>query len=293
MSEEYTYQWTPYDERGNFIEDGPVLKVTKSSLNTFYWCNKQYQYSYIERRPQDTSEAMLKGTIVHNAYEDFYKAVDVDIISDYSKEELQEHFISLFPIDDYGYVYDTICALEADRFARSKKLGMPFLPAGNEVILNAKYVITENSNPKYPLMRDYTVHLQGIIDRIFLEDGKYILMELKTGTWKDSKMSNMRSEMAYYKLLIEQATDEELIESGLDPDIPVTHWGWFYPDSNFLYVEDCVKASQTAVAKKFAKLIEAYEQNNFVASYYYKKCVHCAYMPICEAAIENQLFDDW
>ena len=207
---------------------------------------------------------MLKGTIVHNAYEDFYKAVDVDIISDYSKEELQEHFISLFPIDDYGYVYDTICALEADRFARSKKLGMPFLPAGNEVILNAKYVITENSNPKYPLMRDYTVHLQGIIDRIFLEDGKYILMELKTGTWKDSKMSNMRSEMAYYKLLIEQATDEELIESGLDPDIPVTHWGWFYPDSNFLYVEDCVKASQTAVAKKFAKLIEAYEQNNLV-----------------------------
>ena len=293
MSEEYTYQLTPYDERGNFIEDGPVLKVTKSSLNTFYWCNKQYQYSYIERRPQDTSEAMLKGTIVHNAYEDFYKAVDVDIISDYSKEELQEHFISLFPIDDYGYVYDTICALEADRFARSKKLGMPFLPAGNEDILNAKYVITEKSNPKYPLMRDYTVHLQGIIDRIFLEDGKYILMELKTGTWKDSKMSNMRSEMAYYKLLIEQATDEELIESGLDPDIPVTHWGWFYPDSNFLYVEDCVKASQTAVAKKFAKLIEAYEQNNFVASYYYKKCVHCAYMPICEAAIENQLFDDW
>ena len=293
MSEEFTYQWTPYDEQGNFIEDRPILKVTKSSLNTFYWCNKQYQYSYIERRPQDTSEAMLKGTIVHNSYEDFYKAVDVEAIQDYSKEELQEHFISLFPVDEYGYLYDTICALEADRFARSKKLETPFLPAGNEVRLNAQYVITENSNHKYPLLRDYTVHLQGIIDRIFYEDGKYILMELKTGNWKDSKMSSMRGEMAYYKLLIEQASDEELIKNGLDPSIPVTHWGWFYPDSNFLYVENCVKASCTAVGKKFAKLIQAYEQDNFVASYYYKKCVHCSYMPICEAAIENQLFDDW
>ena len=98
MSDEFTYQWEPYDAQGNFIEDGPILKVTKSSLNTFYWCNKQYQYSYIERRPQDTSEAMLKGTIVHNSYEDFYKAVDVEAIQDYSKDELQEHFISLFPV---------------------------------------------------------------------------------------------------------------------------------------------------------------------------------------------------
>jgi hypothetical protein len=287
MSEEFTYQWNPEDE------DGPVLKITKSSLGTFTWCNKQYEFSYIEKRPQDTSEAMLKGTIVHNSYEEFYKAVDVDEIIEYSKEELHEYFYSLFPIDDYGYVYDTIVALEADRFARSKKLGMPFLPAGNEVRLNGRYLVTQNSNPKWPLRQDYTVHLQGIIDRIFLEDGKYILMELKTGIWKDSKRSNMRGEMAYYKLLMEQATDEELIANGLDPNIPVTHWGWFYPDSNFLYVEDCVKASETAVRKKFAKLIQAYENGVFPASYYYKKCVHCAYMPICDAAIENQLFDDW
>ena len=287
MSEEYTYQWNPEDE------DGPILKVTKSSLGAFYWCNKQYEFNYIEQRPQDTSEAMLKGTIVHNAYEEFYKLVDVEAIVEYSKEELQEYFYSLFPIDDYGYVYDTIVALEADRFERSKKLGMPFLPAGNEVRLNGRYNVTQNSNPKYPLRQDYTVHLQGIIDRIFLEDGKYILMELKTGIWKDSKRSNMRGEMAYYKLLFEQATDEELIENGLDPNIPITHWGWFYPDSNFLYVEDCVRASETAVRKKFAKLIQSYETGIFPASYYYKKCVHCAYMPICDAAIENQLFDDW
>jgi hypothetical protein len=153
--------------------------------------------------------------------------------------------------------------------------------------------VGQNDNLKYPLNRDYEVHLQGIIDRIFIEDGKYILMELKTGLWKDTKRSGMRSEMAYYKLLMERATDEELIAAGLDPEIPITHWGWFFPDSNFLYVESCLKASQTALLKKFPKLVKSYEEENFPASYYYKKCVHCSFMPICDAAIENQLFDDW
>ena len=32
MSEEYTYQWEPYDAQGNFIEDAPILKVTKSCI---------------------------------------------------------------------------------------------------------------------------------------------------------------------------------------------------------------------------------------------------------------------
>lgn len=287
---EYTYQWSPENADDPNL---PILKMTKSSVGTFEWCKKQYEFSYIERRPQDTSDAMLKGTIVHNSYEDFYKMVDMSHAEDLSKSELVDYFTSVFPIDDYGYLYDTIVALEADRFVRAKEQGMDFLPAGNEVRLNAQYTVGENDNLKYPLNRSYVVHLQGIIDRIFMENGSYILMELKTGNWTDSKMSRMRSEMAYYKLLIEEASDEELIENGLDPNIPVTHWGWFYPDSNFLYVENCKKASQTAMVKKLPKLIKSYEDGIFPASYYYKKCVHCSYMPICDAAIENQLFDDW
>ena len=35
----------------------------------------------------------------------------------------------------------------------------------------------------------------------------------------------MRKEMAYYKLLMEEADGERFNN--------ITHWGWFYPDSNY------------------------------------------------------------
>jgi len=290
MNEEYTYQWNIENADD---PDLPILKITKSSLGAFDWCKKQYEFQYIERRPQDTSEAMLKGTIVHNSYEDFYRQVDIEKAENLSNEELTDYFMAYFPVDDYGYLYDTIASFEADRYEKAVSSGISFLPIGNEIRLNARYTVGQNDNPKYPLTRDYNVHLQGIIDRIFEENGKYIIMELKTGVWKDSRMSKMRSEMAYYKLLMEEASPEEIREQGLDPDIPITHWCWFYPDSNFFYIEQCKRGSQTALQKKFPKLLEAYENENFPASYYYKKCIHCSYMGICDAAIENQLFEDW
>jgi CRISPR/Cas system-associated exonuclease Cas4 (RecB family) len=277
MTAEFTYQWNP-----DWDEDKPILKITKSSLGTFAWCKKQYEFSYLDRRPQDTSPAMLKGTVVHNVYENFFNEVDITKMEGETKEKVTEYLSTLFPIDDYGETYDSIISFESERYTMSPEL---FMPEANEIILNAKWIVTADSNPKYPLRQDYEVHLQGIIDRVFIEGDSVIPMELKTGVWKDSKMSGMRSEMAYYKLLMEESDEADFGN--------ITHWGWFYPDSNFCYIEECKKASITALKKKFARLIHAYERNNFPASYFYKKCVHCSFMGICDAAIENQLLDDW
>ena len=48
--DEYTYQWNP-----EWIDDPtkPILKVTKSSLGSFKWCNKQYEFSYFRLRRFD------------------------------------------------------------------------------------------------------------------------------------------------------------------------------------------------------------------------------------------------
>ena len=72
--DEYTYQWMPEN-----MDDPnePILKITKSSLGSFNWCPKKYQFSYIERRPQDQTEAMRKGTIMHNSREDFFNNFDI------------------------------------------------------------------------------------------------------------------------------------------------------------------------------------------------------------------------
>ena len=60
---EFTYDWLVenYDDPSK-----PILKITKSSLGSYDWCPKKYDFSYIQRLPQDQTEAMRKGTILHN-----------------------------------------------------------------------------------------------------------------------------------------------------------------------------------------------------------------------------------
>ena len=271
---EYTYKWNPE-------EDVPILKITKSSLGSFQFCPINYKYGYLDDIKQKTSPAMLKGTIIHNAEEDFWKMVNVEEALEYKDEpmKLQKHFRSIYPEapeDDYEDIYRAMTAYNTERFLEciEEETLDNFIPVGNEVKVNASFT-TEDG---------VTVHLQGIIDRIFYEDGGYIPMELKTGAWKDTKKTNMRKEMAFYKMLFENADPDSIREAGLDPDIPITHWGWYFPASNYIYAEEVKSRSTTAVLNSMDKLINAYNENEFPAAYYYKKCVHCGHYDHCEAA---------
>ena len=165
---------------------------------------------------------------------------------------------------------------EANRFMDMKNNEMPlenFVPAANEVTLDAEIEVS-----------GYKIHLQGIIDRMFFEDGNYIPFELKTGLWKDYKTTSMRKEMAFYKLLYENCPDEILIEKGLEPNLSMSHWGWYYPASNYVLVEPVKKRSETAVIKGIQDLINAYETGIFPTKYFYKTCANCSFFNICEAA---------
>ena len=277
--DEYTYQWSA-------DEDDPILKITKSSLGSHGWCPKKYEFGYIERLPQDQSEAMRKGTVMHNAREDFFDTFDIKKAEDMSHDELVDYCTGLFPLDDYFDEYLSIASFEANRFSEAKaddKLD-EFLPVCNEGKFDCEVIIPADTDPKFPLRKDYKIHLQGIIDRIFKEGNGYIPMEFKTGAWKDYKTSSMRKEMAFYKLMIDNCSDEVLRQAGLEPNVPVTHWAWYYPISNYVYVEPIKKTSMTAMMKSIARLIHAYERKSFPAKYFYKTCAHCSYFGICDSA---------
>jgi len=284
---EYTYEWYPekYDDPNE-----PILKITKSSFGSFQWCPKKYEFSYPLRLPQATTEAMIKGTVVHNSREDFFNQFDIKTAENLSYDELVTYNMGLHPIDDYTDMYKIISTFEADRFleAKAKDKLDEYIPVINEVMLDAEIVIPHSINPKCVLERDYVVHLQGIIDRMFIQDGKYIPIELKTGPWKDYKLTMMRKEMAFYKLLIENATDESLANAGIDRDIPITNWGWYYPQSNYIQVEAAKKASMNAVYRGITQLIKAYEEKEFNAKYYYNTCQHCSFYSICPAAQDSE-----
>tara|TARA_R100000781_G_scaffold24139_1_gene17887 strand:+ start:1061 stop:1927 length:867 start_codon:yes stop_codon:yes gene_type:complete len=284
---EFTYKWYPetYDN-----EDEPILKITKSSFGTFNWCPMKYKFSYPLRLPQATTEAMIKGTAVHDSREDFFNAFDIKKAENLTYDELVTYNMGLHPIDDYTEMYRIISVFEAERFIEARKDDKlhDYLPVINEVMMDAEITIPHAINPKCILERDYKVHLQGIIDRMFIQDGNYIPLELKTGPWKDYKLTMMRKELAFYKILVENAPEETILDAGLDPNIPITNWGWYYPQSNYLQVEKVKKQSITAVYNGIAKLIKAYELQQFDAKYYYNTCQHCSFMSICPAAQESE-----
>ena len=282
---EYTYEWIAkdYDD-----ESKPILKITKSSFGTFQWSPLKFQYQYPFHFPQETTEPMIKGTIVHTSRQDFFDEYDITKAKTLSTSELITYGMGLYPIDDYGDIYHNMAKFDAERFTEAKEQGKEheFLPVINEVMLDAEITIPHDINPKCILEQDYVVHLQGIIDRVFLSDGKYVPIELKTGPWKDSKTTSMRKEMAFYKLLIENASDESLANAYLDREIPITHWGWYFPVSNYLHIEKVKKSSMTALMRGITQMIKAYEEEEFPAKYYWKKCEYCSFQEICPAANE-------
>tara|TARA_R110002020_G_scaffold24198_2_gene79782 strand:- start:5593 stop:6501 length:909 start_codon:yes stop_codon:yes gene_type:complete len=285
--QEFTYDWKPenYDDPSK-----PILKITKSSLGTFNWCPKKYEFSYIERKPQDQTEAMRKGTILHNSREAFFNEFDLKKAENMNNSEVLEYCTSLMPVDDYFDISLTVASFEAQRYieARADKKISEYLPIVNEGKFDAEITIPANINPKFPLSRDYKIHIQGIIDRIFIENNGLIPFEYKTGGWKDSKASSMRQEMAFYQLLIENSPPEVLAENGLTPEMKVTHWGWYYPAANYVFAEEKKKRSMTSVMNKIAKLIHAYEQEKFEEKFFYKTCGQwCSYFGICPAAQED------
>jgi hypothetical protein len=286
--QEYTYDWQPenYDDPSK-----PILKVSKSSLvGAFAWCPKKYEFSYIQRLPQDQTEAMRKGTVLHNYREDFFNEFDIKKAEGMNNSEVIEYCNSLMPIDEYFDISLTVAAFEAQRFieARTEDKIDEYLPIVNEGKFDCIVTIPKNINPKIPLQRDYKIHLQGIIDRIFIEDNGLIPFEYKTGGWKDTKTSTMRQEMAFYQLMIENSEEEVLAKHGLNKDMKVTHWGWYYPAANYVFVEEIKKRSMTALMHNFAKLIHSYEVKNFEAKFWQQTCSqYCSFYGICPAAQDN------
>jgi len=284
---EFTYQWNPetYEDSNK-----PILKITKSSLGTFNWCKIKYLYNYIQRLPQDQTEAMRKGTVLHNHREDFFKDFDIKKASTMNNSEIIEYCTSLMPVDEYFDISLNVAAFEAQRFteAQSEDKIDEYLPIVNEGKFDAEIIFRADSSKKYPLSRDYVIHIQGIIDRIFIEDGNLIPFEFKTGGWKDYKTTSMRQEMAFYQLLIENAPDEVLEKNGLTRDMKVTHWGWYYPAANYVFVEKITKRAMTSVMARIVRLIYAYEKNNFTEKFYAPMCSQwCSYYGICPAAQDS------
>ena len=229
-----TYAWHP-----NIGDDNLILRVSKSSMSTFQFCEQQYFIKYILGVKEEQNDDMLRGTNVHDAMEDFYDTVDLDRAGS-DIQSVRDHFYSYIPHQSKEKEWggETIepqpfelgerihlqrmMDLESTRFMHSDK--EHFLPVINEDSIDAIIDLEVDGQIVF-------IHLTGIIDRGFMaDDGRLHLHELKTGKWKDSefKLKSMQKEMAFYVYMLKHSKNHKY--SGMT----AAYWGWDHTkgDSN-------------------------------------------------------------
>ncbi len=158
------------------------LKMSKSSFVLFNMCPRKYWWNYIalpDLRPPPT-EAMRRGSAIHKAMEPIIEAPkNTKKIKKADASIVKEGFGG-----DFGYeiMKELLSDLE-------DKIG-PW------ELLQAEMKMTVKDERK-------DIWLVGAIDGLLrTEDGKVILVELKTGNMNDGKLSRTRRELAFYTYML-------------------------------------------------------------------------------------------
>ena len=156
------------------------MKLSKSSVNTFLQCRRQFRYQYIDKIPQQTNEFMALGTDVHQIAEDFIKKGGIS--TDNYRETLQNL------ADEYGSEFNLDIHLDhlADFFEDIfKNEHMQY-----EVFCAEEYLFDEEHN------------FSGLCDLVVRdENNDLIIIDYKTG--RSGSVKKYRLELTYYKMLLE------------------------------------------------------------------------------------------
>lgn len=176
-------------------EEGKVLRMSKSSFVCYRLCPRQYHWRYVimkDIRTPATPE-MIRGSEVHEAYDELWMS-EFDAVRD-----------GLPSGTPHDLAYDTIAEIEE---ARREAWGDCFVPIANEQRLEV-------------WDEEHEVMLVGVIDGILQHpDGGLCLLELKTGSMNDGKLSRTRLELSYYSHILKLLGEER----------EITHFAYLSPD---------------------------------------------------------------
>ena len=290
-----SYTWKPGDKT--------IIRVSKSTLGAVDWCLQQLWLDKTLPVQRESTEPMTVGNDVHYALERFYMHCEEDndnievaseaMLKGETKKAynaIEALFPSAYQMKEnewrdprdmkqpfytapYAKNREWLIRHEMERLRHTAPEDFP--PLGNELRVEARVTYD------VPEFGEVEVQFVGIIDRIFDDgDGGLALMELKTGKWHPRKMSAMRMEMAYYKMLIELSTEDELKAVGLNDTI-VTHWGWRYSAADRLDYEPVKRVSERAMQTSLNKLLRMYVEQDFPLTKDDFKCSYCDYMDLC------------
>tara|TARA_R100000406_G_scaffold96169_1_gene92990 strand:- start:298 stop:1323 length:1026 start_codon:yes stop_codon:yes gene_type:complete len=214
-----TYAWNPN------LQDGSILRVTKSSMGTFSWCPQQYYLEKFKGLRGESRYYHTRGLNIHDMMEWFWENISKEqeqAVLNLAESDIEAgrtllHSYIPQPPEPYEYGEEEQIRQWVDwqynRLIITQ--GKKWRPAGVEANIHAnRYVVVDDTPVK--------VHLSGFIDTLFpSESDGYALMELKSGKYNKSKPTSMRKEMAFYKMMLDHSPHHEYL--------PITHWGWEFP----------------------------------------------------------------
>lgn len=233
------------------------MKLSKSAVNSFLKCRREFKYMYIDKLEQQPNEFMRLGTDVHNIAETFIKNIDMD-------GDFYEQLIKIY--NESGSEFN----LKTHLFNLARFY--------DEVFHDEEETYTVFSAEEYLYNED--INFSGLCDLI-LEDefGDLIIIDYKTG--KSKPIRNYRLELTYYKLLVEKEfPNKKVISAGIV----------FTKDGGMKFVNFCesqkkgsfvTHADEEATIELLKFIREEIKEENFYAERQFL-CDYCAYKEVCE-----------
>ena len=168
------------------------MKLSKSKINTYLKCPREFKYRYIDEIEVEPNEYMELGTTVHLIAEIYAK-----IYGD-NHQENPRYYLDLIArqekinIDEIDTHLDSLASF----FKRA------FIENDYKLFSQEEYLTNEKHN------------FSGITD-IILEtpNGDLIVIDYKTGS--SSSFSKCRLELGYYKMLVESNYNKNVISAGI------------------------------------------------------------------------------
>ena len=168
------------------------MKLSKSKINTYLKCPREFKYRYVDEIEVEPNEYMELGTNVHLIAEKYAK-----IYGD-NPQENPRYYLDLIArqekinVDEIDTHLDSLASF----------FNTAFIEKDYKLFSQEEYLIDEKHN------------FSGITD-IILEtsDKNLIVIDYKTGS--SSSFNKCRLELGYYKMLVESNYDRNVISAGI------------------------------------------------------------------------------
>lgn len=168
------------------------MKLSKSKINTYLKCPREFKYRYIDEIEVEPNEYMELGTNVHLIAETYAK------IYGNNPQENPRYYLDLIARQEKIDINEIDIHLDslASFFNRA------FIENDYKLFSQEEYLTDEKHN------------FSGITDIILeTQNGDLIVIDYKTGS--SSSFSKCRLELGYYKMLVESNYDKNVIAAGI------------------------------------------------------------------------------